>query len=136
MTRCVRKPLEMIVYGSGRFEVGDTERPKVEEVLVSACGALHRDQVLARADVDAVAAERGRDRARSKVWVGDIAGDPRYPLHDVKASGACHEQEVAALSELGCVQRIERELGRVELAGTVVDCLEIAQGDRKAFEVA
>ena len=108
---------------------------KSHEVLRATSGSLHRDQVRAGADVETVIVELGVDGVAHEVRMRELAWDAGDPLHDVEAAETRRQDEVAAFGELSRIERVVRELRRIEVAEAVMLRVEFSQECRETLEV-
>ena len=113
----------------------DSPLLEIEKILRAPGSTLHRDQVLARTDPHRAARERRYDGAARQMLECQVARDAGHPLHDVEPAEPCRENEVAAFSQVVRLERVEWELGRVEVARAEVVRLDHAQHVRQAVQV-
>lgn len=86
--------------------------------------------------MDGATAEGGFDSITCEMLEGALCWDARDPLHDIESADPRDEDEIATCGQLLRIERIERELGGLEVTQPVVRRVERAQNCRQALEVA
>ena len=79
--------------------------------------------------------ERRLDRGPCQVLERSVTGHAGHPLHDVEPAEPSAEHEVPSFSQIVRLQRVERELGRIEVPGLEVTSVDLAQDGGQTPEV-
>ena len=128
-------PLGRVRAGGYLSRGSFTEPFQVRQVLRATGGALHREEMIEPAHAHWYALDVACERFPVQRGVQVVRLDPADPLKDVQATQVRGKAKVASLRQVLHARRGHRELLWIEVAGFLIDRIDIRKRRGKSLEV-